>query len=61
MKEIIIEVPDKFVCTNDEVIRCKDCKHYNKRWKICCVDIACLHHLQHPEDYYCADAERKDE
>lgn len=44
-----------------ELVRCKDCKHYNKRWKMCCVDIASFYHLQYPEDYYCASAERKDQ
>lgn len=30
MKEIIIEVPDNFVCTNDEVIRCRNCKWWRQ-------------------------------
>ena len=30
MKEIIIEIPDNFVCTNDEVIRCRNCKWWRQ-------------------------------
>ena len=39
------------------LIRCKDCKHYNERWKVCEE----FYYQQFPEDFYCGNAERRDE
>lgn len=72
MKEIIIEVPDRFgqklkpEKVNSEIkgelVRCRDCKHFN--------DMKCSHpergtcylwHMLHWGDWFCADGERKDD
>lgn len=42
-----------------EVIRCKDCKYYNDRYKWC--DAYVLVHLDIEKDGYCSRAERKEE
>ena len=39
------------------VVRCKDCKHYNAGFE-------CLREgygIEYPQDWYCADGERKDD
>lgn len=42
-----------------ELIRCKDCKHYDEEHEVCCVYIS--FRLAKNEDDYCSDAERKEE
>ena len=66
MKEIIIEVPDRFGKTlkpgnvnseiKGELVRCRDCTFRNK--------INCPLYYRHselpPDDWFCADGERKE-
>lgn len=64
MKELIVPFTDdefafhiKHYGEYEEVIRCKDCKHYSEYWKACEE----FDYRQLPEVFYCASAERKDE
>lgn len=64
MKELIVPFTDdefayhmKHYGEYKELIRCRDCKYYSERWKVCKEFDYC----QLPEDFYCASAERKDE
>lgn len=64
MKEIIVEVPDRFgqelkpekvnSTIKGELIRCKDCKWYDERISMCdnC-------RLPREETFFCADGERR--
>ena len=42
-----------------ELIRCKDCKHYDSEHEVCCVYIS--YRLAKDANDYCSDAERKEE
>lgn len=63
MKEYIVqaiaqETIDSFDAHNaPELIRCKDCKHWNKEEHDCNIKVG---HFTAPPDWYCADGERKD-
>ena len=46
----------KGVCETDDVVRCKDCKHYDSDTQSC---LDGLDGIFQP-DWYCADGERKD-
>lgn len=39
-----------------EVVRCRDCKHYNAGFE-CLIE---GYGIERPSDYFCADGERKD-
>lgn len=39
-----------------EVVRCRDCKHYNAGFE-CLIE---GYGIERPADYFCADGERKD-
>jgi len=61
MKEIIIEVPDRFGqelkpekanCEiKGELVRCKDCKHH----------LECDYWIENGDDWFCADGKRTTE
>lgn len=40
-----------------ELIRCKDCKHYDNEHEVCCVYLS--YRLAKDANDYCSDAERK--
>ncbi len=40
-----------------ELIRCKDCKHWNKEDQDCNIKVGCF---PAPPDWYCADGERQE-
>lgn len=42
-----------------ELIRCKDCKHYDSEHEVCCVYVS--FRLAKDADDYCSDAERGEE
>ena len=42
-----------------QLIRCKDCKHYDSEHEVCCVYIS--YRFAKNADDYCSDAERKEE
>ena len=43
----------------DEIVRCKDCKHRDPEDKKCDCGHAILWQLPRQDDWYCADAERR--
>lgn len=45
--------------TLKELIRCKDCKHYDDKHEVCCVYLVLR--LPKNEDDFCSDGERKEE
>lgn len=42
-----------------ELIRCRECKHYDEEHEVCCVYLS--YRLAKNEDDFCSDAERKEE
>ena len=61
MAEYIVRETDCGLATKQEIVgelvRCKECKHYNAGFE-------CLkegYGIEYPQDWYCADGERKDD
>lgn len=57
-KEIIVRVPRAYPHEGQELIRCKDCKHYASSLGFCGHEFG-LDFVS--EDGYCCQAERKEE
>ena len=62
LMDALFSTPDNFFCYVDVVknaptvvTQCKDCKHYNGPSEICRIQ-----GYAHDENWYCADAERRD-
>lgn len=45
--------------TCKQLVRCRDCEHYDKEHEVCCVYLS--YRLAKNEDGFCSDAERKEE
>ncbi len=55
-----VKVESPFMYRNmGELIRCKDCKHYDSEHEVCCVYVS--YRFTKNADDYCSDAERKEE
>ncbi len=56
-RRMIEELPS----AQPEIIRCKDCKHWDPEDKKCDCGHDIIWQLPRHADWYCADAERKEE
>lgn len=69
MREYIAKFSDEFVgqmrargMTDEfELVRCKDCKHRDPEDKKCDSGHGIVWQLPRPDDWYCADGERKED
>ena len=52
------DVENGILMRETELIRCKDCEHYDSEHEVCCVYLS--YRLAKDADDYCSDAERKE-
>ena len=67
IREYIIKISDEImeeeiIDRPQELVRCKDCKHFDKSFSYCATRGYCdISSIRHEDDWFCADGEKKDE